>query len=148
MECGRVLIDLAACGRWFWGTWRRRLCLCGIALSEGGGGFEVPLVVLLRVDCILSWHVVLFVRPFSGQVQSGVGAFFVLWRYEWKQPWFVRSCVRKCFDQTGRDILWKMEGISGLVWVCFWRQVGRTSRESLYVATRLRFCPEVKYQGC
>ena len=37
MEYGRVLIDLAACGRWFRGTWRRRLCLCGIALSEGGG---------------------------------------------------------------------------------------------------------------
>jgi len=22
MESGRVLVDLAACGRWFWGTWR------------------------------------------------------------------------------------------------------------------------------
>ena len=36
MESGRVLIDLAARGRWFCGTWRRRLCLCGFALSEGG----------------------------------------------------------------------------------------------------------------
>jgi len=70
MESGRVLIDLAACGRWFWGTWRRRLCLCGIALSEGGGGFEVPWVVLLRVDCILSWDVALFVWPFQGRYRT------------------------------------------------------------------------------
>ena len=67
MECGRVLVDLAACGRWFWGTWRRRLCSCGIALSEGGGGFEVHLVVLFRVDCILSWDVAPFVGPFLGR---------------------------------------------------------------------------------
>ena len=40
MECGRVLIDLAACGRWFWGTWRRRLCLCGIASEGKGGGLK------------------------------------------------------------------------------------------------------------
>jgi len=33
----------------------------------------------------------------SGQVQCGVGTFFILWRYERKQPWFVSSCVRKWF---------------------------------------------------
>jgi hypothetical protein len=108
--------------------------------STAGRSFESRLHSNVRCRAVCS--------AFSGQVQSGVGAFFISWRYERKQPWFVWSCVRKCFGQTGRDILWKMEGINCLVWVCFWRQVGRTSRESLYVATRLRFCPEVKYQGC
>ena len=46
MESGRFLIDLAARGRWICVTWRRRLCLYGIALSEKGGGFVVPLVLL------------------------------------------------------------------------------------------------------
>jgi hypothetical protein len=31
----------------------------------------------------------------SGQEQSGVGTFFILWRYARKQPWFVSSCVRE-----------------------------------------------------
>ena len=44
----------------------RRLCVCGIALSEEGAGFDVPLVGLLRRDCILSQDVVSFVRPFQG----------------------------------------------------------------------------------
>ena len=30
------------------------MCLYVIVLSEEGGGFEVPLVVILRIDCILS----------------------------------------------------------------------------------------------
>ena len=56
---------------------------------------------------------------FTGQLQSGVGAFFILWRYERKQPWFVMSCVRMWFDRRGLDVLWKMEGMSGLVWEAF-----------------------------
>jgi hypothetical protein len=33
--------------------------------------------------------------------------------------WFVMSCVRMWFGQQGRDILWKMEGMSGFVWEAF-----------------------------
>jgi hypothetical protein len=33
------LIVIASCGRCFWVTWRRRLYLFGIALSEEGGRF-------------------------------------------------------------------------------------------------------------
>jgi len=29
---------------------------------------------------------------FSGQLDSGKGTFFVLWRYDRKQPWFFRIC--------------------------------------------------------
>ena len=31
----------------------------------------------------------------SGQEQSGVGTFFILWRYARKQPSFVSSCMRE-----------------------------------------------------
>ena len=66
---------------------------------------------------------------FSGQLQSGAGAFFVLWRYGRKKPWFVRSCVRTWFGRRGADILWKTEGMSGLVWGAF--------SEFIYVAFQI-----------
>jgi hypothetical protein len=56
---------------------------------------------------------------FSGQLRSGVGAFFLLKRYERKQPLFVGKCVRMWFGQRVRVILWGIEGMSGLVWEAF-----------------------------
>jgi len=55
----------------------------------------------------------------SGQEQSGVGTFFILWRYVRKQLWFVSSCVREWFGQRDRAILWGMEGMICLVWEAF-----------------------------
>ena len=40
------------------------------------------------------------------------GALFLLWRYERKQPWFVRNCVRTCFGQRVWVILWGIDGMS------------------------------------
>ena len=54
MECGRVLIDLAACGRGFEELLDVDCVYVVLHYQREGGGFEVPLVVLLRVDCILS----------------------------------------------------------------------------------------------
>ena len=42
---------------------------------------------------------------FSGQVQSGVGAFNILWRYERKQPWFDISTIPIRLPGVGRDKL-------------------------------------------
>ena len=76
--------------------------------SAAGRSFEKRLHSIIRCGAVCS--------TFSGQLQRGVGDFFIWWRYEWKQPWFVRSWVRKWFGQRERDFLWKMEGMSGLVW--------------------------------
>jgi len=67
MESGRILIDIAACERWIWLTWTRRLCVCGTTLSEEGGGIVVPLVVLWRKDCIPTWDVAPFLRSSQGR---------------------------------------------------------------------------------
>ena len=61
-----------------------------------GRSFESRLHSVMRCRAVFS--------AFSGQVQSGVGAFFILWTYERKQPWFVRSCVRKCWLALPGDL--------------------------------------------
>jgi len=43
--------------------------------------------------------------------------------------WFVRSWVRMWFGQRERDVLWKMEGMSSLVWEAF--------PEFIYVASQI-----------
>jgi len=95
MQSGRFLIDLAACGRWIWVTWKRWLCLCGIALSEEGGCFVVSLVVLSRKDCILPWDVAQF-------VQSSQGRYRVVW-----SPFSFYGDM----SESSRDLL-------GVVWGC------------------------------
>jgi len=63
------LIVLAACGRYFWVAWRRRMCLCGIALWKEGGGFEVTTFartrfnVTLYVYCLYQGRIKLFGAP-------------------------------------------------------------------------------------
>ena len=59
------------------------------------------------------------VKPFRGSYREMWAPFFILWRYERKQPRFVRSCVRMWFGRRGMDILWEVEGMSGLVWEAF-----------------------------
>jgi hypothetical protein len=49
--------------------------------STAGRSFEKRLHSIIRCRAVCS--------IFSGQLQSGVCAFFILWRYERKQPWFV-----------------------------------------------------------
>jgi hypothetical protein len=89
---------------------------------------EVQLVGPLRRDCIVI-RCFAVCSTFSGQLQSGVNAFFILWRYERKQLWFVRSWVRMWFGQREKDFLWKMEGMSSLVWEAF--------PEFIYVASQI-----------
>ena len=79
--------------------------------SAAGRSFEKRLHSVIRCCAVCS--------TISGQLQRDVGDFFILWRYERKQPWFVRSCVRMWFGQRERDFLWYMEGMKGLVWEAF-----------------------------
>jgi len=69
--------------------------LCGIALLGEGGGFEVPLVVLLIIDCMLSWDVVPFLQPFQGS-----------YRVVWAPFSFYGD-----MSESSRDLL-------GVVWGC------------------------------
>jgi len=56
---------------------------------------------------------------FSGQLQCGEGSLFILCRYEWKLPWFVKNWVMRKFGLRGRESLWYIEGINIFVWEAF-----------------------------
>ena len=106
-------------GRHFWGSlwcWRY---LCGTSgpevggrkLSTAGRSFENKLHSIIR------WRAVCI--AFLGQLQTGEGFLFILWRYEQKLPWFVRNWVRRKLGQSERGSLWKMVGMNSLVWEAF-----------------------------
>jgi hypothetical protein len=65
-ESGHFSIVPVACGICFWLVWRRRTCLCCIALLVGGGVLAAPLVFLWSIGCSLSWDAGPFVQPFRG----------------------------------------------------------------------------------
>jgi len=80
-----------------------------------------------RLHSVIGWQAVC--TAFSGQLQLGKGVLFILWRYEWKLPWFVRNCVRMNFGQRGRESLWTIVGVNSLVWDAF--------AEFIYVAFQI-----------
>ena len=70
-----------------------------------------------KLHSVIRWRAICI--AFSGQLQFGEGVLFILWRYEWKVPWFVRNCVRRKLGQSERESLWKMVGMNSLVWEAF-----------------------------
>jgi len=83
----------------------------GRDLSTAGRSFEN------KMHSVLRWRAVCI--AISGQLQFGAGVLFILWRYEWKLPWFVRNCVRRKMGHSERESLWKMVGMNSLVWQAF-----------------------------
>ena len=70
-----------------------------------------------KLHSSIRWWAVCMV--FSGQLQFGEGVLLILWRYEWKLPWFVWNWGRRKLGHTERESLWKMVGMYSFVWEAF-----------------------------
>ena len=61
------------------------MCLCGISLSGGGGRFCSTVGLSFKRILHSNMRCRAVCSAFSRQVQSGVGTFSILWKYERKQ---------------------------------------------------------------
>ena len=79
---------------------------------------------------------------FSGQLHSGVGALFLLWRYERKQPWFVRNCCRELkpvtFWWSTVTLRWYWISWKSVKWSKLWNSTHARARKHTHTHTRAR----------
>jgi len=55
----------------------------------------------------------------AGQLHYGEVILFILYRYEWKLPRFVKNWVRRKLFCRVKESLWKMVGMYSIVWEAF-----------------------------
>ena len=101
----RKAVTLTVC------MWCLRIMGRGLVCSAVGRSFENKLHSVIR------WRDVC--TAFLGHMQVGEGVFFILWRYDWKVPGFVKKCVRMKLGQREMESLCKMVGMKSLVWDAF-----------------------------
>jgi len=79
---------------------------------------------------------------FSGQLHSGVGALFLLWRYERKQPWFVRNCCRELkpvtFWWSTVTLRWYWISWKSVKWSKLWNSTHARARKHTHTHTGAR----------